>query len=187
MRLQAVLDAPCGPETLFPWVADLSRYPSWLDLITSVTVLGPSPSAAAPTATGTRPAGQGAAPSEDLVADAWSVVLSARIGPFRRSKRLRMVRTVYEPPLRARFERAEDDGRDHAAWSLDARVEPGDPPLDRPDHGRDGQARDRGVEGVSRLRMDLSYDGRLWGPLVERVLEEHIEASRPRLVALVSP
>jgi hypothetical protein len=35
--------------------------------------------------------------------------------------------------------------------------------------------------------MDLSYDGRLWGPLVERVLQDQIEAARPKLVALVTP
>jgi len=77
-----------------------------------------------------------------------------------------MVRTVYEAPVRATFERAEADGRDHAAWVLDARVD--------------------GGPGLSHLRMDLSYDGRLWGPVIERVLEAQIEAARPRLVALVA-
>ncbi len=157
MRLQAVLDAPCDPETLYPWVADLARYPSWLDLISEVTVLDSPARTASAGDTGTGPA----------VGDSWSVVLSARIGPLRRSKRLRMVCTVAEPAVRARFERAEADGREHASWVLDAMV--------------DGDA------GASQLRMDLSYDGRLWGPLVERVLQDQIEAARPKLVALVTP
>jgi hypothetical protein len=202
MRLQAVLDAPCDPDTLYPWVADLARYPSWLDLIREVTPLEPQ-AATAPGGPATAAAHDlGAAPHEPArpapadpsapheparpspadpaarsapadpgtraaVGDSWSVVLSARIGPLRRSKRLRMVCTIAEPPTRARFERAEADGREHASWVLEARVE--------------------GSGGASQLRMDLSYDGRLWGPLVERVLQDQIEAARPRLVALVTP
>lgn len=99
-------------------------------------------------------------------APAWSVVLAASVGPLRRSKRLTMVRTQLEADRHARFERSEPDGKLHAAWVLDAEV--------------------RATHGASELVMTMSYDGSWWGPLIERVLAEQIEAARPRLIALVS-
>ena len=99
------------------------------------------------------------------VGPAWSVDLRGRLGPFARAKRLRMVRTASDHPRHARYERAEHDGRDHSAWVLDAAIE---------DHG-DG----------SRLTMRLHYGGRLWMPVLDRVLAEEIERSRPRLLALL--
>lgn len=136
--LTADLEAPCPPAALFGWVDDLARYPVWLDLVREARPLG---------------------------ADRWEVTLTASLGPLRRSKRLRMTRTELEPGTRARFERREDDGREHASWVLEARVE---------DH-----------PAGSRLTMDLRYDGRFWGPVLERVLRDEINRARPRLAALV--
>lgn len=101
---------------------------------------------------------------------AWRVDLRGRLGPFARAKRLRMVRTVHRAPDgsaggQARFERAEHDGREHSPWVLDALV----------------GATDEG----SRLQMSLHYGGRLWMPVLERLLTDEIERSRPRLLALV--
>ena len=48
---------------------------------------------------------------------AWHVELRARVRPFARSKRSRMVRTIYEPEHRVKFERVQDDERDHAEWT----------------------------------------------------------------------
>lgn len=106
-----------------------------------------------------------AEPHPDDVGPAWSVDLRGRLGPFARAKRLRMVRTVSAAPRHARFERVEHDGRDHSAWVLDAAVD------------------DRG-EGT-RLTMRLHYGGRLWMPVLDRVLADEIERSRPRLLALL--
>lgn len=93
---------------------------------------------------------------------AWSVDLRGRIGPLARSKRLRMVRTGHEADRRATFERRDHDGRDHAAWVLRAEVTP--------------------VGDSSRLTMHLHYGGSLWAPMVERLLSDEIEKSRPRLL-----
>jgi hypothetical protein len=142
----ADLVAPCSPEALFAWVEDLARYPDWLDIV-------PHAVAADPDAGDTGPA--------------WSVDLRGRLGPFARSKRLRMVRTVHEPPGRVRFERREHDGRDHAGWVLSAEVTPSG-------------------DGSSRLAMHLHYGGGLGGPLVERLLRDEIVRSKPRLLALVA-
>ena len=137
--MTAELDAPCPPEVLFGWVSDLGRYPQWLDIVPR------------------------AVPIEDGV---WSVDLRGRLGPFARSKRLRMERTVCDEAAgRARFERAERDGRSHSPWVLTAEV--------------------AATEDGSRLTMRLHYGGGLFGPVVERLLSDEIERSRPRLLACV--
>lgn len=107
----------------------------------------------------------------DDVGPAWSVDLLGRLGPLARSKRLRMVRTVHEPFREVRFERADHDGREHSAWVLRAEV--------RPARGESGS-------DESVLTMHLHYGGALGGPLVEKLLSDEIEKSRPRLRELVS-
>ena len=95
MDVTATLDAPHPPAVVFPWVADLDRYPAWLDI--------------APRA---EPDGDGV----------WLVWLRGRLGPLARSKRLRMRRTSLEPGRSVRFERDERDGRQHSPWVLEAEV-----------------------------------------------------------------
>ena len=91
--------------------------------------------------------------------------LRGQIGPLRRSKRLRMVRTRSWRPSSVRFERRELDGRSHSPWVLQADV------------------RDGGSGG--ELEMRLHYGGNLWVPMLDRMLSDEIERSRPRLLALV--
>lgn len=145
MDVTASLDAPCSPDDLHPWVDDLGRYPDWLDIVPRAVPADPHPDDPGP---------------------AWTVDLRGRLGPFARSKRLRMVRTARAAPHHARFERAEHDGRNHSAWVLDASIE-------ETGHG-------------SRLTMALHYGGRLWMPVLDRLLADEIERSRPRLLHLVS-
>lgn len=145
MDVTATLDAPCKPGQLFPWVVDLGRYPLWLDIVPK----------AVPTS----------AHLSD-VGPAWLVDLRGRMGPFARSKRLRMVRTAAEEPCHARFERVEHDGRHHSTWVLDAVVSE--------------------VQPGSRLTMRLQYGGRLWMPVLDRLLADEIEHSRPRLLEQLS-
>jgi len=106
--------------------------------------------------TSARPAGDGS----------WAVDLRAKLGPLARTKRLRMVRTHVDEPSSVVFERAELDGRDHSPWRLTADV--------------------AGDANGSTLVMHLSYGGGLFGPVIERVLRDEIERSRPRLLALVT-
>lgn len=94
---------------------------------------------------------------------AWLVDLRGRLGPLSRAKRLRMVRTLHDAPRRAVFERREVDGRSHAPWVLDAAVDL--------------------TSTGARLTMRLQYGGGLWGPVLERMLHDEVEHSRPRLVA----
>lgn len=148
MDVTASLDAPCPPERLREWVADLDRYPAWLSIV--------------PRADPEPPAGAGGAGG----LPAWAVELRATLGPLARSKRLRMVRTVDETG-HLRFERDEVDGRQHSPWVLDATVEPLD-------------------AAASRLVMSLHYGGSFGGNLLERLLGDEIEHSKPRLLALVA-
>ncbi len=130
-------------DDVFEQLATLDRYPAWMRLVHRAEPLAPDDG---------RPA--------------WRVELRARVGPFARSKQLRMVRTVHEPPRRVRFERVQDDDRDHAAWILAATVEE--------------------VEGGSRIVTELTYSGKLWGSTVlERVLEDEIRRGKAALTGLV--
>jgi hypothetical protein len=140
----ADLVAPCTPDELFAWVDDLGRYPQWLQIVPRARAVEPQPGDPGP---------------------AWSVDLRGRLGPFARSKRLRMARTVHEAG-RVRFERVEHDGRQHSPWVLAAEVTE--------------------ATGGSRLRMHMHYGGSLVGPLIERLLADEIDQSKPRLLALLS-
>ena len=98
---------------------------------------------------------------------AWMIELRGRFGPLARVKRLRMVRTAHDPPSLVRFERREHDGRSHSLWVLTAEILP--------------------VGDASHLRMHLHYGGFLFGPLVERLLGDEIERSKPRLLDRFRP
>lgn len=138
MDVVAQLEAPHPPERVWAVVSDLGTYPRWLDIVPKAV-----------------PQGDGS----------WQVDLRGRLGPFARSKRLRMVRTVAEEPSNAVFERVELDGRQHSAWVLRADVAP---------------------SGTgSTLTMRLHYGGSLFGPVLERVLGDTIEKSRPRLLEVL--
>ena len=92
----------------------------------------------------------------------WDVELRAKVGPFARSKRLRMTRSVCEPYERIVFVRDESDGRDHADWTLTVNVD--------------------GAQSMCNLEIILEYGGRLWtAGVMERILHENIEEGTRRL------
>ena len=145
MQATETLTVPASAAVVFALVSDLSTYPGWLRLVHEAE---------------TEVSGEAAA---------WSVELRARIGPFARSKRLRMVLAEQSLDERVVFERRELDGRDHANWMLRAELVALD-------------------ATTTDLTMHLSYDGRLWtGGLLERALDEEIRQGRERLVELVNP
>ena len=97
----ASLEAAVQPDPLFEVVSDLGTYPRWLDIVPRA-----DPDPAAP----------------DDAGPAWSVDLRGQLGPLRRSKRLRMVRTRAVPGELVVFERHELDDRSHSDWILRARI-----------------------------------------------------------------
>ena len=150
MNISAELTASCSVAELFTWVDDLGQYPQWMGLVHRAEPVE----------------------AHDDGLPAWNVELRARVGPFARSKRLVMTRTVCQSDIghesaEVVFERNERDGRRHSTWKLSAKV----------------TALDTGCH----LDMQLYYGGGLWtGGLVERALHDEINASRGRLISLVS-
>lgn len=135
------IDAP--PDAVFPYVADLEQYPRWLGLV------------------------HAAEPDERGDRSAWTIELRARVGPFARSKRLRMELVEMVADRLAVFERAEVDGRDHARWSLRVELDP--------------------AQGTTTVTMHLAYDGRLWtGGALARVLDDQVRRGSDELIALVA-
>jgi hypothetical protein len=145
MRTSESVVVPAPASAVFPHIARLEAYPAWLRLVHEVALVREQP----------RPA--------------WEIELRARVGPFARSKRLRMERTELVDDRLAVFERAETDGRQHAAWTLRAELEPVD----------DGAS--------TTVTMHLAYDGSLWsGAVLGKVLDDEIRRARHTLVDLVT-
>lgn len=140
-----------SPDDLFEVVSDLETYAHWLDVV------------------------DGVERTEDT--DAWIVTLKARVGPFARSKRLRMVRTNNQPPAdssvgEVRFERAETDGKEHSAWTLAATV--------GPPGTSTGPGGDR-----SEVHLDLHYEGAMWSGLLDGVLDAAADRATKELRSYV--
>jgi carbon monoxide dehydrogenase subunit G len=102
-------------------------------------------------------------------APTWDVTLTGAVGKLRRSKRIRMTRTEHEPSTLIVFERSEIDTRSHSRWTLRVDISS----MSEVDATADGAA--------TLIRVGLSYDGRLWEPLVERMLRGEVERSRVKL------
>lgn len=138
LRTNATLSA--APDRVFAEVANLSTYPGWLGLVHGaerVDTMGDDPG------------------------PAWMVDLGARLGPIRRTKRVRMVRVEARPTKLVRFERREHDGLKHSAWALTAEVE--------------------AARSGSRLTVGLHYGGAARIPGVERVLRDEMGKAAQRL------
>jgi hypothetical protein len=99
--LDARADLDADPDVVFAALADLATYPRWLTIVAR------------------------ADPVADRSEPTWDVDLAARIGPFSRTKRLRMVRTHHDATERTvRFERREDDGPTDNPWILTSTTTP---------------------------------------------------------------
>jgi hypothetical protein len=141
MDVYASLDAPVDCARLHLAMSDLSAFTQWLDIVYRAE-----------------------RDSEKTDNDAaWNVQLRGKVGPFARSKNLRMVRTINEAGSRVVFERRELDGRSHAAWVLTANISP----------------KDQG----STVAVHLHYGGTLFtGGVLERLLADQITRGQQRLL-----
>lgn len=136
MDIEAVVEAPVAASRVYEEIRSLDGYQEWIGIVHAV---------------------------QREADGVWQVELRGKVGPFARSKRLRMVRVADEAPRRAVFERQEVDGRRHAKWVLMASID---------DHG-----------ASSRLTMHLHYGGALFGGgVLEKVLGDQIAASKEKLL-----
>jgi len=140
VSLGAKIDA--APAAVLAEVADLPGYPSWHGMVKKV-----------------EPDGEG-----------WLVDLVGKVGPFSRSKQVRLVRADEgdEAPGEVRFVRVERDREDHSRWELVAAV---DPPAG---------------EGPCMLRFNLRYDGSsplagMLEPLIRAEVHRSADRLRQRL------
>lgn len=149
MDLEETIDLAATRPQVVDVLSDLASYAEWLDIVSLA-----------------EPAGV-----EIDDRPVWMVELRARIGPFARTKRLRMVRTVLDiGPDRTEvlFTRREEGSRDYSDWTLSVVVE------------------DAGA-AECRVVLRLHYGGSLWtpGPL-ERVLADQVRVGRERLSRVVA-
>ena len=153
MRQAFTAETAATPQDLFDVVADLGTYPHWLDVVDAADQSPDAP-------------------------DTWLVTLKARVGPFSRSKRLRMVRTDLSDSA-VRFERRELDGKDHSRWTLEASV--GEPQ----NSGNDVAATQTLM--ASEVHLALEYDGAMWSGMLDGVLNAAAERATKKLQAYVAP
>lgn len=162
MDIRERIQVDVNPAVLFPVLADLNEYPHWLSIVSRVREAAdsgnPSPQL--------EPADYGSS------RPAWVVDLQGSLGPLRRSKRLRMVRSECVDAERIVFERAELDGKKHSPWVLTVEIAP----HEVPNSNRE----------ISTVSVHLHYGGNLWVPLLDRILEDEIRSSSSRLTQLIN-
>jgi len=127
-------------DTVTKVVADVATYPSWISAVTEATPI-----------------------DEERTA----VVISGRLGPFTRSKRLVMRTTVASTGDERTVTVSRDEGPGHGNWTLEWKVTPDS-------------------EGTSVLAT-LDYDGRWWIPeQLGRVLDVVVADTRHGLISEVA-
>lgn len=149
MKYEVEIDLPVAVGAVLPYIEDLTKYPLWMGLVHSV---------------GSADDGGG-----------HQVELRGKIGPFARSKRLRMIYVEQPDPHHIRFERHETDGRSHGQWVLQATLSS---EITNSDISNSDVM---SPQSGTRLFIALNYEGSLWSSVVERVLADEIERSKSRL------
>jgi len=144
VRHNTVILVDANPKLVGEVLSDLSTHVEWNDVVAE----------AIPAATGSL-SGQAA----------WITTLRANVGPFARSKKLRMARTQNQiDPNGVRhimFERREVDGREHADWTMRVAVAP---------------------EGEGTVvHLSLEYTGGLWVGALDPVLRAAIDRATSKL------
>ena len=146
LRASSAVNVPAPIEKVVPHLEDLSGYPAWMPMIHSINR------------------------DDEGGETAWSVELRAKVGPFARSKRLRMVRTVDERTADSAsfvFDRRERGGAVHSVWRMSVQV--------------------RSAGGTTDVSIDLEYGGTLWtAGVLDRVLAGNIDAGKAGLTRVVT-
>ncbi len=144
VRHNTVIFVDANPKLVGEVLADLSTHVEWNDVVAE----------AIPAATGSLSS-----------TPAWITTLRANVGPFARSKKLRMARTENQIGVdgvrRITFERREVDEREHADWIMRVEVAP------------DGDG--------TVVELSLEYSGGLWVGALDGVLRAAIDRATAKL------
>ena len=141
LKVRASLETLVNRKIAHTVLRDLAQYPHWLDIVHSVTL-------------------------DESSENAWIIELRGKVGPFARSKRLRMVRTIDDENTSVVFERSEIDGRNHSEWKLTVFL--------------------AGAGSETEVSVEMFYGGSMFGGgILERMLADQIERSRPKLIDLI--
>jgi hypothetical protein len=141
LKVRASLETLVDRKNAYSVLRDLTQYPKWLDIVH-------------------------AAVKEEGSDSAWTIELRGKVGPFARSKRLRMVRTTDDANSSVVFERSEIDGRNHSNWRLTVYF--------------------GGAGNEIEVSVEMFYGGSMFGGgILERMLADQIERSRPKLILLL--
>lgn len=156
MEHRYVTTIEASRSAVFAVLADVGNYDRWLDTVSKIESDPESTVESDPINT----------VESEREGPAWFYTLRAHLGPFARSKRLRVVETVSDEPSHVRLERQERDDRDHAPWVFDATL-------------AEGEARESTVATIT-----LTYGGRWWTTALTTVLDRQLSAATDRLEAL---
>lgn len=127
-------------DTVTEVVADVVAYPSWIDAVTEATPVD---------------------------SERTAVVISGRLGPFTRSKRLVMRTTVESTDNGRTVTVRRDEGPEHGNWTLEWTMTPD--------------------SGGTKVLATLDYDGRWWIPeQLGRVLDVVVDDARRGLMSEVA-
>lgn len=127
-----------APHDVRAVVRDLATYPQWLGIV-----------------------GAAEAEPDD---GGWLVDLVGKLGPLKRTKRVRMERVV-DGAAEVVFERAERDGEEHSVWRLTVQW--------------------RSAADSTAVDVHLHYSGAPSLPLVELLLRDEIRRAGSRLEAVI--
>ena len=137
LKVRASLETLVNRNTAHAILRDLAQYPKWLDIVH-------------------------AAVKEEGSDNTWTIELRGKVGPFARSKRLRMMRTNDDANASVVFERSEIDGRNHSEWRLTVFF--------------------AGAGNETEVSVEMFYGGSMFGGgILERMLADQIENGKAKL------
>ena len=126
-------------ELAFTALSDLTNYAQWLSFIDKATPVG-----------------------DEDGKNCWVVTLRARIGPFSRLKKLRMVRIISVPEQEIEFSRSETDGRNHSDWNLNVRIK-------------------STGDTSCMISLSVNYSGGFWSKPLNNIFFDEVEKGTKRL------
>ena len=146
-------------DKVFGVLRDLSTYPDWMGLVSSVEPDGTH---------STRDSTDIIEVSSEYNTEAYFVTISGKLGPFSRSKKLRMVETSIsdDAEKHVRFERQETAEGDFSEWIMEATANKVD-------------------DTNTEVTVELIYGGKLWTSGLDSVLESQIDKSVEQLTKYV--